>query len=104
VQRFVVPPLPIASVFLASIGFLPACVEGPHQPGLHQVLLHQAELNPVTELSNGGSFTCSVEINASVETSTDLPVESTPADTKTADSKSVDDKASQGFARFGFGP
>ena len=58
----------------------------------------------MTELSNGGSFTCSVEINASVETSTDLPVESTPADTKTADSKSVDDKASQGFARFGFGP
>jgi len=56
-------------------------------------------LNPVTELSNGGSFTCSVEINASVETSTDLPVESTPADTKPAD-----DKASQGFARFGFGP
>jgi ATP-dependent RNA helicase DeaD len=59
----------------------------------------------VTELSNGGSFSCSVEINASVEASIDTPSNDTPIETPTATASAQEEsKASQGFARFGFGP
>ena len=60
---------------------------------------NQAKLNPVTELSNGGSFTCSVEINAPLEATSEREPQAASDATPTPEPSGA-----QGFARFGFGP
>jgi ATP-dependent RNA helicase DeaD len=52
----------------------------------------------VTEHANGGSFACSVDIDAPLETAENISVENISAEIKT------EPAIASGFARFGFGP
>ena len=69
------------------------------QPELLQALLHQAQLNPVTENSSGSDFSCSASLELPINA--DLPSQ---ADQPSTSATPTSSSAAPGFAHFGFGP